>query len=212
VLASDEAMPIRFFYFDLGKVLLDFDMAKMVRQMSDVSGAPVERISEAMFEGGLQRQIESGEISDDEFYEAFCRQTGTRPDLDRLRLAASDIFEINAAIVPLVTQFRAAGHRMGILSNTCRSHWEFCVGRYRILTALFDLAALSFEIHAVKPEPAIFLAAAQRAGCEPNEIFFVDDTPGHIEGARAAGFDAVAFLSPPQLAAELRRRGATFNY
>ena len=84
--------------------------------------------------------------------------------------------------------------------------------RYRILTTLFDVAALSFEIRAVKPERAIFLAAAELAGCDPEEIFFVDDTPGHVEGARAAGYDAVAFLSPPQLAAELRRRGARFNY
>ena len=105
-------------------------------------------------------------------------------------------------MVPLVSQFRAAGHRMGILSNTCRSHWEYCARRYRILTTLFDVAALSFEIHAVKPERAIFLAAAELAGCDPEEIFFVDDTPGHVDGARAAGYDAVAFLSPPQLAAE----------
>ncbi|MCX7426875.1 MAG: HAD family phosphatase, partial [Planctomycetia bacterium] len=199
--ASGETMPVRFFYFDLGKVLLDFDMARMVRQMSDVSGAPVERVAEAIFEGGLQQRAESGEISDREFHEAFCRQTGTRPDYEELRLAGSDIFELKAAMVPLVSQFRAAGHRMGILSNTCRSHWEYCARRYRILATLFDVAALSFELHAVKPERAIFLAAAELAGCQPDEIFFVDDTPGHVEGARAAGYDAVAFLSPPQLAA-----------
>ena len=43
-------------------------------------------------------------------------------------------------------------------------------------------------------------------------IFFVDDVPGHVEGARAAGFDAIVYHSARQVADALRERGVRFNY
>jgi putative hydrolase of the HAD superfamily len=77
---------------------------------------------------------------------------------------------------------------------------------------LFEVHALSYRIGAAKPEPAIFAAAAELAGVAPQEVFFTDDLPRHVAGARAAGFDAVQYTSTPQLVAELRARGARFNY
>lgn len=205
-------MPPKFLYFDLGKVLVDFDIEQMFRQMSEVAGVDPARVEEVVFDGGLQRQYEAGQISGPEFYEAFCRQTGTRPDYHALRRAGSEIFELKLSMVPVVAQLRHAGHRLGILSNTCESHWEFCTSRYRILTGLFTVHALSYRIGTVKPEAAIFHKAAELAGAEPQAIFYVDDYPDHIAGARAVGFDAVQYTSTPQLVADLSSRGVQFNY
>jgi glucose-1-phosphatase len=205
-------MQPRFLYFDLGKVLVNFDIGQMLRQMGDVIGVTAESLREIIFGGGLQRRYESGEISDREFFDALCEQTGARPDRQALRLAGNDIFELNQPILSLVTQLRAAGCRLGVLSNTCQSHWEHCKQRYRILTGLFDVVTLSYEHRAMKPDPAIYRAAAELAGCSPQEIFFVDDIADNVEGARAAGFDAVQYLTTAQLAADLRRRGLRFNY
>jgi glucose-1-phosphatase len=205
-------MQPRFFYFDLGKVLLNFDIGQMLRQMSNVAGVTAESLREIIFGGGLQRRYESGEISDGEFFDTLCQQAGVRPDQQALRLAGNDIFELNQPMLSLVTQLRAAGYRLGILSNTCQSHWEHCKQRYRILTGLFDVAALSFEHRTMKPDAAMYRAAAELAGCPPQEIFFVDDIADNVEGARAAGFDAVQYLTAAQLAADLRRRGVRFNY
>lgn len=205
-------MSPRFFYFDLGKVLVNFDVNRMLGQMADVSGATVDTLKKVIFDDGLQLRYEAGEIGDEEFFETFCQQTGTRPDRDALRHAASDIFELNYSMAAMVGQLRAAGYPLGILSNTCHAHWEHCRRHYRIIEGLFDIAALSFEIRAIKPDAAIFRAAANLAGHKPEEIFFVDDTLGHVEGARTAGWDAVQYQTTPQLATELRRRGARFNY
>jgi HAD superfamily hydrolase (TIGR01509 family) len=71
---------------------------------------------------------------------------------------------------------------------------------------------LSFELKACKPSPKIYTGAANKAQVRPDEIFFVDDTPGHVEGARRAGFDAVPYTTTPRLVAELRARGLEFNY
>jgi len=202
----------QFLYFDLGRVLLDFDVERMLRQIGAVAGLAPQRVREVIFDTGLLFQAESGALGTQEFYEAFCDRTGTQPERTALERAAGDIFELKTSVVPVVAQLRAAGHRMGVLSNTCACHWEHCVRRFRILTVLFDVTALSYQIGHVKPDRAIFLAAAELAGTPPASVFFVDDTPGHVEGARAAGFDAVSFTSTPQLVADLRARGVQFNY
>ncbi len=205
-------MPPKFIYFDLGKVLVDFSVERMCRQMGQVAGVDAGRVAEVLFEGKLQEQSETGQISDREFYESFCEQTDTRADFDELKKAGSDIFELNPTMLPIVAHLLRTGHRLGVLSNTCQSHWEHCRDRYYVIGQAFEVHALSYRIKAAKPSPEIFRAAAELAGVVPEEIFFTDDTPGHVEGARAAGFDAVQFTSASQIAVELYNRGFAINY
>jgi glucose-1-phosphatase len=205
-------MTPKFFYFDLGRVLLDFDIDRMTCQMGLVAGVSAAAVKAAVFDTDLHRRYESGRISSEEFHEEFCLATRARADRAALEEAASDIFDLNAPMLPVITHLADARYPLGLLSNTSECHWLYCQRRYRFLSDLFDVAALSYEIGAVKPEPAIFAAAARLAGCSPGEIFFVDDMPGHVDGARAAGFDAVVYQSARQVADELRRRGVRFNY
>jgi len=205
-------MPPRFLYFDLGKVLIEFDTPRMIGQVAELCGVEPEDVIRAVVDSGLQRRYELGELSSREFYEEFCRQIGRRPAYDALALAASDIFGLNLPMVPVVAQLAQAGHRLGILSNTCENHWEYCTRRFAIVADTFQVAVLSYRVGALKPDPRIYRAAAKAADCGPEEIFFVDDTPGHVEGARAAGFDAVVYTTAPALVAELRGRGLRFNY
>jgi glucose-1-phosphatase len=205
-------MPPRFLYFDLGKVLVDFSVDQMLCQMGEVTGITPEQVRETIFAGGLMREHECGRLSSREFHEAFCAATGSQPDFDQLIAAAAKIFTLNLPVLPVVAQLRQAGYPMGILSNTCETHWPYCQGHYRIVAEGFDVYALSYKIGTMKPDPAIFHAAAELCGYRPEEIFFVDDLPGHVEGAKAAGFDAVQFTSAEALSADLRRRGIRFNY
>lgn len=205
-------MQPRFLYFDLGKVLLDFSVEQMLDRMAAVAGISAERVREAIFGGNLMLEHETGRLNSRQFHEAFCTATHSRPDFDRLIEAAADIFTLNAPMLPIVAQLRQAGYPMGILSNTCETHWKYCLHRYRIVAECFGVYALSYELGEVKPDAAIFHAAAKLARCRPEEIFFVDDIAGHVAGARAVGIDAVQFTSAAALAEELRRRGIRFNY
>jgi putative hydrolase of the HAD superfamily len=200
-----------FLYFDLGKVILDFDHEFMCRQIGAVAGVAGETVYRVLFETDLEVRYERGDLDDQQFYEAFCEAAGCRPEYAALETAGSDIFSLNTSIVPVISQLRAAGYRLGVLSNTCRSHWEHCFRRFPILRELFSVHVLSYRIRAAKPEPAIFLAAAELAGA-PEQIFYTDDSAGHVASAKALGWDAVQYTSTPQLAAELRRRGLRFNY
>jgi FMN phosphatase YigB (HAD superfamily) len=205
-------MQPKFLYFDLGKVLIDFSIQRMYNQMAAVAGVDAAAVQDALVAGGLQEQYESGRISTPQFHELFCLRTGSRVDGDALWPAVNDIFALNLSIVPVVTQLAQAGYRLGILSNTCECHWEYCLRRWRIIADDFCVHVLSFRIGECKPKAAIFRAAAELAGCRPEEIFYVDDLAGHVAGAQAIGFDAVQYTTTRALAADLRKRGVGFNY
>jgi len=204
-------MTLRFLYFDLGKVLIDFSFERMYRQMGEVAGIEPGQV-QTVLASGLQMDYEAGKLDSRAAHAVFCRQTGTQPDYEAFSLACNDIFTPIDSMLPVIAQLYHAGHRLGVLSNTCDGHWNYCLRRYTMLRELFSVHALSFEIGAVKPDPAIFRKAAEMAGCRPEEVFYTDDIPGHVTGARSVGLDAVVYQSTPQIVEELRKRYVEFNY
>jgi len=204
-------MTPKFIYFDLGKVLIDFSFERMVRQIAEAAGMGPAQVQAALA-AGLQADYEIGRLDSRGFHAAFCRQTGTRPGYEAFSLACNDIFTPIVSMLPVVAQLFHAGYRLGVLSNTCDGHWNYCLRRYAMLREFFSVYALSFQLGAVKPDTAIFCAAAELAGCRPAEVFYTDDSPGHVAGARIARLDAVAYTSTVQIVEELRKRGVEFNY
>ena len=52
---------------------------------------------------------------------------------------------------------------------------------------LFDDLILSSDVGMVKPQPAIFQLAIDRAGFAPEEIMFIDDSPLNVSAAQQLG-------------------------
>ena len=61
-------MQPKFLYFDLGKVLVNFSVDQMLRQMGAVAGVAAEEVRAALFGNGLMREHESGRLSERQFY------------------------------------------------------------------------------------------------------------------------------------------------
>ena len=207
-------MSPKILYFDLGNVLVHFSHERQCRQIAAVAGVPIDQVRQVLYEGTLGHDSECGRVTPRGAYDRLCGELGVRPDFDALLAANNDIFWLNTSIVPLLARLTAAGHRLGLLSNTSAAHWE-CIsgGRYGgLLPTLFEPLVLSYKVGAMKPDPAIFHAAAKAAGVAPRDIFYVDDILGHVTSAREVGFDAVQYVGTPQLAADLRQRGVAFDY
>lgn len=201
-----------FFYFDLGNVLLKYDHAVACQKIAEVAGISVQRVRDVLCDDVLHLAYERGLLSTSELYEKFCERSGVRPSLEELLRAATDMFELDTAVAEIAQRLRTSGRRLGILSNTCEVHWEFCAGsRFPLLDEAFDVAALSYRLGSAKPEPAIYQAATELAGTRPEEIFFVDDRAENVAGALDAGFDAVQFTSAADLIRELEKRGVCLN-
>jgi glucose-1-phosphatase len=203
----------KFIYFDLGNVLLFFDHHRACRQLAQLSGAAEQAIWDALFASGLELEYERGKVTSRQMHETFQDATKTRLEFPAFAQAFSDVFEVNLPMKAILAQLKFCGHRLGLLSNTNEMHWQlFTDGRYALLPEAFQVRVLSHELGAVKPDVAIFRAAIEKAGVAPHEIFYMDDMPGHVAGARAIGIDAVQFQDAPTLLADLRQRGIDLNY
>jgi glucose-1-phosphatase len=204
-------MAIRFIFFDLGKVLINFDLDQMMRQVSDVTGATVDEITSALFDDGLHEKFEMGQLSIDEYQRGFCERIGRQPDLEKLHRATTEFFEVNTGILPVISGLCQTRFPMGILSNTCVTHWDYCRQHYAFVRECFQLPLASFDLGMLKPHRDIYDEAAKRAGVAPEEVFFTDDLIDNVEGARAAGWQAEQFTGARKLVADLRDRGVPMN-
>jgi putative hydrolase of the HAD superfamily len=91
----------------------------------------------------------------------------------------------------------------GILSNSAPEarERERCWGFEQVT----DDIVYSHEVGLLKPDPRVFELTATRLGVQPGEIVFVDDGPGHVEAARAAGWQAVHHVSAADSIREVER-------
>lgn len=204
-------MSIQFLYFDLGRVLLDFTHERGFEQIAKAAGIDANRVQQVLLQDGLSDRYEVGEITTDEFHQTFCEATSTSITSDALCLAWSDIFEIIPGSFRIAANVKAAGNRVGILSNTCEAHWEFAAKRFPMLSQIFDPVITSYGTKSMKPDSGIYEAATSQANVEPSEAFFVDDRLENVDGAKELGWTAVQFVSPFQLANDLERLSVPFN-
>jgi 2-haloacid dehalogenase len=65
----------------------------------------------------------------------------------------------------------------------------------------------SWELGVAKPDPAVYELVCARLGVPPHAVFFVDDSPAHVDSARDVGFCAVLFVDAVLLADSLRAEG-----
>lgn len=112
------------------------------------------------------------------------------------------------ASVALVEQLHALGEPLFFLSNMPAPYADVLERTNPFLRGFQD-GVFSARVQLIKPEPAIFIHAAQRFGLPPQDLLFFDDVPANVAAARAAGWQAEVFTDAQQAGADLRARGFT---
>nr|WP_246505408.1 HAD family phosphatase [Microvirga antarctica] len=108
--------------------------------------------------------------------------------------------------VSLLARIRAAGIPNYCITNFSSPKFALSQARYPFLTG-FDGIIVSGDECLLKPEPAIYNLLLDRYGLEAQDCIFIDDSGANVEGARAVGMQAIHFVEPMDLAAELRAHG-----
>ena len=190
--------------FDLGKVLVHFDFKRGYRELEQLCPHAAAEIPKRLAGTGLVQQFESGLVEPRDFVKKLSEILDLDVDYDRFCDIWSCIF--TETLVPeSLVEALAGRYRLVLLSNTNAIHFEMVRKTYPILRHFHELV-LSYEVKAMKPQPEIYRAAIEKAGCRPEECFYTDDIPEYVEGARRLGIDAVQFQGATQLEKELTAR------
>ena len=191
--------------FDLGRVLIDWDITQsiwdMIREEVGPTGDPGPRRKDWE---ALYAELATGRLTPEEFYQKLKDKVAIQVDYDQFVKSWCEIFFPMPGMDELFSEVekRVA---VGLLSDTDPIHWDYLPPLYPFLKRI-KKPTLSFEIGFMKPAPEAYLTAARNVGFPPEQCFFTDDKPGNIEGARRVGMDAELFTGAEELRRQLESR------
>ncbi len=186
--------------FDLGRVLVDWDVAETIWDpiLRDVGHR--RRSWERLY-----AEFATGRLTPEEFYHELKERADVRGDFEKFVADWCRIFFPMQGMEELFSNVEEKV-AVGLLSDTDPIHWEYLLPRYPFLKRI-KKPTLSYEIGWMKPAPQAYLAAARDVGFPPEACFYTDDRPENVEGARLVGMDPVLFTGPEDLRLELLKRG-----
>jgi len=162
----------------------------------------------AAFQADLLLPPVLGQISDDEWRLSVAKELAGEYGIERAVAAVADwsapIGRVNPAAVAVVERARSAGIRTVMVTNaTSRLDRDLAALG---LDEVVDAVVNSSRIGAVKPDPQIYLHAAEVGAAKPERCLFVDDTAANVAGAEAVGMTALLYTGTgvlPEIAAML---------
>jgi transcription antitermination factor NusB len=154
------------------------------------------------------RRANDGTLSDEEWRGEIADVLAATHGCDHdtaLGAWGTDGFEVDDVVVGLIRAVKASGAPTVCLSNaTTRLEADLAA---RAIDDVFSAVVTSSRVGALKPDPAIYQAAADAAGAAPGDCLFVDDRPENVAGALAIGIPAIRFVDASRLQKTLTRVG-----
>lgn len=179
---------IRFIYFDVGGVLLDWRAGH--RRVSEKYRVPYDVIRN-IFDANWQDACK-GKLSNEAYMAKFAEVLAIPkpyPDVsDFWTDYHMPIHETHAFVHELIAMYK-----VGLLTNAEKYAMKHASQKRLIPDVVWSAIVDSSEHGTIKPEARIFEIAESLAGVSPKEIFFIDDVQAHIEAACSRGWQGIVF-------------------
>lgn len=185
---------IKAIIFDCFNVLIRDATKHLVEQMGEIDQSKRLEFS------AVTHAVDKGIISDEE---AAIAQS------DLLGLSVEEFVDIrnkgeirNEPLIEFIRSLKGKYKLMMVSNIVSRQRLDsrFLPGQ---LDELFEDVIASGEVGFIKPQPEIYLAAAECLGLRPEECVMIDDIAEFCEGARGVGMQAIHFLNNEQCITDL---------
>lgn len=201
------------FVFDFAGVLFGWQPLELIRRCLPhraPDDAAARTLQTAIFEGygGDWATFDRGRIRADELVQRIAQRTALpAADVRTVVDAVPHALSPRADTVALLARLKAAGAALHFLSNMPLPYAEHLDRRYPDLMAQFGGGVYSCRVQLIKPEPAIFAAAAAAFDAAGHRLVLLDDILANVEAARASGWHALHFTDAASAEAALREQG-----
>lgn len=179
--------------FDLGNVIIDLDMAATDSAFKKLCANNYHTIMAKLKEEFFFEKYETGKISTNEFVQTLKSMVGKEVSdktiIDAWNAMLLTIPDVRYDILNSLKK----DYRTFCLSNTNELHIEYVFNQLKQTKGIqnlddyFERVYLSHEMGQRKPNVEIFETVINDNNLVPSETLFIDDTAGHLEGAKKAG-------------------------
>lgn len=183
-------MKISTIFFDLGKVLVDFDFNIALQRVVEQSPLKLSDLENRVYSDyPLIDDYEHGRINTETFFKEMKGHFQFEGSIEELELIWCDVF------VPLHNHIQYANllaeyYPLAIISNTSDAHIRFLENRYDFFP-LFQKRIYSHEVGIMKPAAAIYELALKEMKADKWESLFIDDREDNIQGAANLGWQTI---------------------
>lgn len=204
-------MKVRDILFDLGKVLVPFDWGIAIGRLEPHLPDEVARLSRhdrSAFERLFHKpaaELEMGQIDFARFHEIMMERLGVAIDPREFRDIWCNIFTLDERMADLAESL-ATEYGVWLVSNTSRAHWRHIIAKWPRLS-FFKGAALSFELHCMKPAPEYYRKAIEMFRIDPAASVFIDDIQENVDAAARTGMIGILYRGRERLLRELHDLG-----
>lgn len=197
--------------FDVGRVLIEWDMRRVFRSVL----ADEETIDAFLAETGWHdwnRELDRGVRWGGDWDAAVAALAARFPHW-RAPIEASHhrwheaVPGATEGSVEILEALHRGGTPLYAITNFSREKWRQTRARFPFLATHFRDSVVSAEEGLLKPEPEIYWRCLARNRLAAEACVFIDDTPENVEAAATLGMDAIRFEDPRQLRRALAARG-----
>ena len=197
--------------FDLGGVIVDIDLQRVLQPWAAYSALTLDDIRAAFTQDTPYQQFERGEIPAAAYYDHLAQTLRLSASHAQIEAGWNAIFkgEITATVQRLQALRTRHGSRLPLygFSNTNAAHQQAWPATCPNVNTLFDCLFTSHTLGLRKPEPAAYRQVVQHIGLPASSVLFFDDSPTNVDAARAAGLQAVRVHGPTDVAQALQQAG-----
>ncbi len=197
---------MKYFLFDIGHVLVDFDYQVFLDAVTRDSGQPYGFLQGRDLE--MHDAVETGAISDAEWVDYLNRSMGLPWTLEDLTKLWATIFTSHEAGQALFLEAQEQGVPVYLLSNIAQHHVDAIEQNWPGIFEGVSGRFFSYQIGVRKPHPYIYRYALDKLEADGSQCFFIDDLPDNVEAARSFGINAHLYL--PGNRTRIREAAAAF--
>lgn len=193
---------IRAIFFDLGKLLVDFDWNTAAEHISRKSELKITEIIYRCTASDIAIAFECGQLDSKEFLEKLKLSLKFRGTDNELHSLWTEIFTPIHNNIELLYRLKPH-YTLGLISNTNSLHFDYICNTYNF-TKEFDRLILSYEVGVMKPARQIFEKAIAGMSLHSEEILFIDDIEKNLDGATDLGWRTIHYTGHDALIKNLQ--------
>ena len=191
-------MAIENLIFDVGNVLLEYRWYQMLLDFG-LTEEEAQTARPLIFDNKLWNEFDLGNLTTQEIIDRYCVELPQYEELLRWFFGHLELMHVaRPDILKRVHDLKEKGYRIYLLSNYSEDFFNIHTKDADFMNDI-DGRLVSYEVHLMKPDPAIYKCLLDKYELKAEESVFFDDRLENTQAAEALGIKSYTITSKEYL-------------